>query len=78
MENTSLDFRKEIFENFEKKTHSFHNKHLYIWATAILKFYEVLFYIYCKGLFCLQKTVMLYDPMYMCKALPTLENEKEQ
>ena len=54
MENTSMDLCKVIYENVEKK--SFHNKHInisYIWVTDILKFYEVLFCTYCKGLFCL-------------------------
>ena len=42
-----------IYEKFKKK-HSFHNKYIYIHTvTDILKFYEVLFCTYCKGLFCL-------------------------
>ena len=35
---------------------------------------------YCKGLFCLKKTVimLLFLCIYMNKTLPTLGNEKEQ
>ena len=36
-----------------KKTFILQQTHLYIQATDILKFYEVLFCTYCKGLFCL-------------------------
>ena len=45
-----------------------------MWVTDILKFYEVLFCSYCKGLFCLYA----YIPPYMHKTLPTLGNEKKQ
>ena len=45
-----MDSRKVIYENVEKK-HSFHNRHLYKWVTDILKFCEVLFCTYYKGLF---------------------------
>ena len=51
-----VDFWKVIYENVEKKFH----KHIYIiWVAEILKFYEVLFCTYRKGLFCLLKTVVM-------------------
>ena len=46
----------------------------YIPVTDILKFYEVLFFTYCKGLFCFYAYIL----PYMHKTLPTLGNEKEQ
>ena len=61
-------FQKVIYENVEKNF-LFHNKHLHIRVTDILKFYEVVFCTYCKGLFCLWKAVIM---------LKTLGNEKEQ
>ena len=48
-----MDFRKVIYENVKKKTFSSQPTYLYIWVTDILKFYEVLFCAYCKGLLCL-------------------------
>ena len=50
-----MDFRRVIYENTkqQKKKYSLHNKHLYIRVTVILKFHEVLFCTYCKGLLCL-------------------------
>ena len=66
-----MDFWKVISENVEKKNiHFITNISIYT-VTDILKFYEVLFCTYCKGLFCL---VFLF----MNKTLPTLGNEKEQ
>ena len=50
--NTSTDFWKTIYENFEKKNIA-QQTYLYIWVTDILKFCEVLFSTYCKGSFCL-------------------------
>ena len=48
-----MDFRKVIDENVEKKnSHLITNISIYT-VTGILKFYEVLFCTYCKGLFCL-------------------------
>ena len=48
-----MDFRKVTYENVEKKDiHFTANISLYTF-TDILKFYEVLFCEYCKGLFCL-------------------------
>ena len=31
-ENTSMDFQKVIYENVKKKTHSLHNKRMYIYT----------------------------------------------
>ena len=51
----------------------------YIRVTDILKFFEVLFCTYCKGLLCLLKnSCYAFIPPHMHKTLPTLENEKEQ
>ena len=47
-----MDFRKVIYENVEK-TFISQQTFLSIRVTGILKFYEVLFCTYCKGLFCL-------------------------
>ena len=49
-----MDFQKVIYENVEKKK-TFISKQTYleIWVTDILKFYEVLFCTYFKGLLCL-------------------------
>ena len=50
--NTSMDFQKlSYYKNVGKKTFISQQTYLYIWVTDILKFYEVLFYKYCKGLF---------------------------
>ena len=48
-----MDFRKVIYENVEKNPFISQHTYLYVGVTAILKFYEVLFCTYCKGLFCL-------------------------
>ena len=48
-----MDLRKVIYENVEKKTFILQQTYLYIRVTDILKFYEVLFYTYCEGFFCL-------------------------
>ena len=49
-----MDFWKVIYENVGKrKTFTSQQTYLYIPVTDILKFYEVLFCTYCKGLFCL-------------------------
>ena len=51
MANTSVDFQKVIYENVEEtKTFISQQKYKYIWVTNILKFHEVLFFTYCKGL----------------------------
>ena len=50
-----LDFWNVIYENVEKKTSISQQAYLYI---RVLKFYEVLFCTYCKGLLCLQITVI--------------------
>ena len=47
-----MGFRKVIYENVKKKN-SFQNKYIYIFVTDILKFYDVLFCTFCKGLLCL-------------------------
>ena len=52
-ENTSVNFRKVIYENFLKKHFISQQTYLYIQVTYILKFYEVLFCTNCEGLFCL-------------------------
>ena len=46
-----MDFWEVIYENVKKKKKTFRNIHLYIRFPDILKFYEVLICIYCKGLF---------------------------
>ena len=43
-----MDFRKVIYENFDKKTFISQETYKYIRVTDILKFYEVY-----EGLFCL-------------------------
>ena len=48
-----MDFLEMIYENVEKKTFISQQTYLYLRVTDILKFYEVLFCTYCKGLFCL-------------------------
>ena len=73
MENTSNDFQKMIYENVEKKTFLLQQTYLYIQATDILKFYEVLFCTYCKGFFLsLKNSHYAYIPPYMHKTLTTL------
>ena len=63
----------------KKKPFSLQETQLYKQVTEILKFYEVLFCTYCKGLFCRLKNSYQGDiPPYMHKTLPTLGNEKEQ
>ena len=44
-----MDFWKKIYENVKKKTFSSQQIYLYIRVTDILRFYEVLLCIYCKG-----------------------------
>ena len=77
MENTSMDLLKVICENVEKKTFVSQQAYLYLPVTDLLKFSEVLFCTYCKGLFYLNSHYA-YIPPYMHKTLPTLGNEKEQ
>ena len=63
----------------QKKTFISQQTYLYIQATDILKFYEVLFRTYFKGLFfSLKNSYYAYIPLYMHKKLPKLWNEKEQ
>ena len=73
---------RDLWKRWKKK-HLFHNsRYLYIRVTDILKFYEVLFCTYCKGLFCLKKqswrlySSVVYIPPYMHKTLSTLGNVK--
>ena len=47
-----MDFWYVIYETLRKKNIHF-TTDLYIQVTDILKFYEVFFGTYCKGLFCL-------------------------
>ena len=84
-----LLFYRELFYGFswkglwkhQKKKHSFHNKHTYIYRPqtfwSFMNFYFV--HTYCKDLFCLWKNShYAYILLYLHKTLPTLENEKEQ
>ena len=48
-----MDFRKVIYENIKKKNIHFTTNISIYTVRDILKFYEVLFCTYCKGLFCL-------------------------
>ena len=52
-ENTSMDFQKVLSENAEKNAFISQQTYLRIWVTDMLKFDEVLFCTYCKGLLCL-------------------------
>ena len=61
-----------------KETFISQQAYLYLWVTDILKFSEVLFCTYCKGLLSLRNSHYAYVPPYMHKTLPTLGNEKEQ
>ena len=59
-----MDFRKVIDENVEKNIHFITNISLHK-VTGILKFYEVLFCTYCKGLFVFKKQLLcLYSSVY--------------
>ena len=56
------DFWKVIYENVKKKKkkiRTFISQQMYLYITDILKFYEVLFCAYCKGLFCLVVLIFL-------------------
>ena len=68
-------FRKWFMKTWRKKK-IITNTSIYT-ITAILKFYEVLFCTYCKGLF-LKNSYYAYVPPYMNKTVPTLGNEKKQ
>ena len=48
-----MDFQKVIYEFVEKKTFISQQTYLYRVITDILKFCEVLFTTYSKGVFCL-------------------------
>ena len=61
-----MDFLKVIYENVEKKTLFSQQANLYLWVRDILKFSEVLFCIYCKGLFCLEETVIMLIFLCIC------------
>ena len=71
-----MDFRKVI--NVEKKKFISQKSYLYVQVTDILKFDEVLLCTYCRGLFRLQKTVVMLIFLCMHKTRPILGNEKEQ
>ena len=60
-ENTMMDFLKVIYENVEKKTFILQQSYLYI---RVLKSCEVLFYTYCKGLFCFYIAVVQLLGLY--------------
>ena len=56
-----MDFQRVIYEIVEKKTTFISQQaHLYMRVTDILKFYEVLFCTYCKGLLCIKKRVIMF------------------
>ena len=62
-----MDFLKVIYENVEKKkTLLSQQANLYQWVRDILKFSEVLFCTYCKGLFCLEETVIMLIFLCIC------------
>ena len=59
-----MDFRlSDLLKRVGKKCTS-QQKYLYIQVTDILKFYEVLFRTYCKGLFFLKKKLCLHSSVY--------------
>ena len=58
-----------IYQNVKKKKKKKKNSkqtYLYLRVTDILKFYEVLFFTYCVGLFCLQETVIMLIFLCIC------------
>ena len=57
-----MDFWKVM--NVKKKTYVSQQTYLYIWVSDIL--FEVLLCIYCKGLFCLEKTVIMRTFLCIC------------
>ena len=57
-----MDFWKVM--NVKKKTYVSQQTYLYIWVSDIL--FEVLLCIYCKGLFCLEKTVIMHTFLCIC------------
>ena len=63
-EKTLCIFCKVIYESIEKNI--YFTTYFYKWVTNILKFYEVLFCTYCKGLLCLQKTVITLIFLHIC------------
>ena len=67
-QSISPKFAKVIYENVEeKKTFISQQTYLYIEVTEILKFYEVLFRAYCKGLLsCLEKTLIMFIFLCIC------------
>ena len=66
-ETNSMDSQKVIYKNVEKSPFISQQTYLYTRVTNILKFYAVLFCTYCKGLFCLYKTVMMLIFLCICK-----------
>ena len=62
-----MDSQKVIYKNAEKSPFISQQTYLYTRVTNILKFYAVLFCTYCKGLFCLYKTVMMLIFLCICK-----------
>ena len=52
-------FMKMSKKKKKRRTFISQQMYLYIWVTDILKFYEVLFCAYCKGLFCLVVLIFL-------------------
>ena len=60
-----MDFMKVIYENVEKKNIS-QQPYLYLRVTDILKFSEVLFCAYCKGLFCIWEIVIMLIFLRIC------------
>ena len=71
-------FGKWFMKMSKGKTFISRQTYLYIQVTNFLKFYEVLFCKYCKGLLSLKNNRYACIPLYVHKTLPTLGNEKEQ
>ena len=75
-----MDFLEVIYENVEKKKHSFHNKHIYVYGLqtfwSFMKFYLVHIVKVC---FVIKKHyAYTYISLYMHKTHTTLGNEKKQ
>ena len=67
MENTSMDLRKAIYGNVEKKK-KIDNKHISVYrVTDLLKFYEVAFLVHIvKVCFVIKKqSLCLYSSVYV-------------
>ena len=79
-ENTSMDFRKVIYQNIGKK-HSFQTFRyiILLWPQTFSSFMKFYFVHTVKVCFVFKKqSLCLYIPPYMHKTLPTLGNDKKQ